>query len=58
MKQDKAELRKQKVTVTSVAVVTTKPLLSMYNCTVDNDVGTSDFLLVLRILHMCRHVHV
>ena len=22
-----------------------------------DDVGTSDFLLVLGILHMCRHVH-
>ena len=55
VKQDKAELWKQKVTVTSVAVVTTKFLFGMCNCTVGEDVGTGDFPLVLGILHACRH---
>ena len=40
--QDKAELRKQKVTVTSVAVVTTKFLFGICDCTVDSDVGKGD----------------
>ena len=58
MKQNKAELWKQKVTVTSVAVTTTKFLLGMCNCTINSDVDTGDFSLVLRILHVCGHVHV
>ena len=43
---------KAKVTVTSVAVATTKFLLGMYTCTVDSDVGTGVFSLVLEILHV------
>ena len=45
MKQDKAELLKQKVIVTSVAVATTKFLFGMCDGVVDSDVGTSDFSL-------------
>ena len=56
VKQYKAELSKQKVAVTSVAVATTKFLLGMCDCTVDNDVGTGDFSLVLEILHVRSHV--
>ena len=56
VKQDKAELWKQKVTVPSVVVVTTKLLFAMCNCTVGDDVGTGDFPLVLGILHACGHV--
>ena len=54
--QDKAEIRKQ-VTVTSVAVATTKFLFNMCGCTVAGDVGTGDFYLVLDILHVCGHTH-
>ena len=50
MKQDKVELRRQKVTATSVEVATTKFLLGMRNCTVDSDIGTG-------ILHVCGYVH-
>jgi len=57
VKQDKAEIQKQKVTVTSVAVVTMKFLFGTCNCTVDSDIGTSDFSLVLGILHMCVDMH-
>ena len=46
------------MTVTSVALVTTKSLFGMCDCTVDSDVGTGDFLLVLGILHVCGHAHV
>ena len=45
------------MTVTCVAVVTAKFLFGMCNCTVDSDVGTGDFLLMLGIFHMCGHVH-
>ena len=51
-KQDKPELRNQKVTVNTLAVVTTKFLFGMYDCMVDNDVGTGDFPLELGILHV------
>ena len=47
------ELRKQKVTVTSVAVATTKVLFDILNCIVDSYVGTGDFSLVLGIVHGC-----
>ena len=40
------------MTVTSVALMTTKFLLRICDCTVDSDVGTGDFLLMLRILHV------
>ena len=46
------------MTVTSVAVATKKFLLGMCECTVDSDVGTCDFSLVLQILHVCGYVHV
>ena len=52
-KQDRAELWKQMVTVTGVAVATTKFLFSMCDYTIDSDVGTGDFSLVLGISHMC-----
>ena len=44
--------------MTGVAVATTKFLFGMCDCTVDIDVGTGDFSLVLGILHVCAHVHV
>ena len=46
------------MTVSSVAVATTKFLFGMRDCMVDSDVGTDNFLLVLGILHICGHVHV
>ena len=46
------------MTVVSVAVEATKFLCSMCDCTVDSDVGTGDFSLVPRILHVCGHAHV
>ena len=58
IKQDKTELLKQKVTVTSVAVATTKFLLGMCDCTTDSDAGTGHFSLALAILHMCGHAYV
>ena len=58
VKQDKAELWKQKVTVTCVAVATTKLLLGLCNCTVDRNIGTGDLKLVLGILQVCGYVHV
>ena len=58
MKQDHAELLKQKVDVTSGAVATAKLLFGMYDCTVDIDFSTGDFSLVLRILHLCGYSHV
>ena len=44
---------KQKVTVNSAALATMKSQFGMCNCTVDNDVGMGDFLLVLEIWHVC-----
>ena len=46
------------VTVVSVAVETAKFLFGISDCTVNNDVGTGDFSLVLGILHACGHAHV
>ena len=43
--------------INSVAATIANFLLGMCNCTVDSDVGMGDFLLMLGILHMCRHVH-
>ena len=57
-KKDKTELWKHKMTVTSVAVATTQFLFCMCNCTVDSEVGTGDFSLVLEILHVCGHAQV
>ena len=48
-KQDKIELRKPKVTVTSVAVAKTNCLFGMCDYTVNSDIGTCDFSLVLGI---------
>ena len=45
------------MTVTSVAIVTTKSLFGMCDCTVDIDVGTGDFSLVLGIFHVRGHEH-
>ena len=42
----------QKVTITNAAVATAKFLFGMCDCTVDIDVGTGDFSLVLGILHV------
>ena len=58
IKLDKADVRKQKVTVTSVAAVTTKLLFGICDCTVDSDVGKGEFSLVLGILHVCGLAHV
>ena len=57
IKQDKAESRKQKMTVTGVEVAITKFLFGTCDCTLDSDVGTGDFSLVFGILHLCGHVH-
>ena len=46
------------MTVTSVAVATKKFLFGMCDCTVHSDVGTNDFSLVLRTLHVYGHAHV
>ena len=56
--QGKAELRKQKVTVVSVAVEAIKFLFGMCDCMVDSDVGTDDFSLVPGSLHVCGHARV
>ena len=56
--QDKAELWKHKVTVTSVAVATTKFPFVMCDCTVDSNPDTGGFSLVLGFLRMCGHAHV
>ena len=49
---------KAKVTITSVAVATTKFLFGMYDCTFDNNADTVHLSLVLLILHGCGHAHV
>ena len=46
------------MTVTSVAVATTKSLFDMCNCTVNSNIGTGDFSLVLGSLHVCGHSYV
>ena len=48
----------QEMTVTNVAVVTTKFLFGMCDCTIHSDVGTGDFSLMLEILHVSGHAHV
>ena len=53
IKQDKAELREPKVTVTSVAVTTTKFLFSIYDCMVNTAFGTGDFSLVRSHVSPC-----
>ena len=47
-----------KMTVTSVVVARAKLLFCMCDCTVDTDVGTGEFSLVLGTLHVCGHAHV
>ena len=46
------------MTVTCVAVPTTKFPFGMYESTVDSDVGRGDFSLEPGILYMCKHAHV
>ena len=58
IKQDKAELRKQKLTVTSGTVVRTNVTFGMCDCTVVSYVGMGNFSLILGILHICGHTHV
>ena len=58
IKQDIAELWKQKVIITSAAVATMKFQFGMCDRTVNSDVGTGDLLLVRGILHVCGHAHV
>ena len=53
--QDKAEFRKQKVTVTNVAVATMNFLFGMCFGTFESDIGTWDFSLMLGILPLCGH---
>jgi len=48
----------EKVTVTSVAVVTKQFLFGMCDCIVDIDVGKNNFSFVLGIWHICGHGHV
>ena len=57
-KEGKAEWRKQKVTVTCLAVAIKKSLFGMCDCTIDSDVGTGNFSLVVGILQVCGHAHV
>ena len=42
----------------SSVVPTTKFLFAACDCTVDGDVGTGEFSLALRILHLCGYTHV
>ena len=49
---------KVKVRVKIVVVTTTKFLFCLCDCTVDSDVSTGDFSLLLGILHVCEHAHV
>ena len=51
-------MKAKKVIVTSVAVVTMKFLFGMCDCSVDSDIGTSNYSSVLEILHMCGYAHV
>ena len=44
---------KANMTVTSVAAATPKYLFVMCDCTVDSDVATGEFSLLLGTLHMC-----
>ena len=46
------------MTVTSVAVASTKLLFGMCDCTVDSSVGKGYFSLMLRILHVYGQVNV
>ena len=46
------------MTVTSIAVATTKSLFGMCDCTVDSDVGTGAVSLVLGISYVCGHADV
>ena len=46
------------MTVSSVAVATKKSLFGMCDYTVDCDVDTGDFSLVLVIVYVCGHAHV
>ena len=56
IKQDNVAFWKQKVTVTSVPVATTKSLFGMRDGTFDRVVW-GDFSLVLPILHVCARTH-
>ena len=58
IKQEKAEVCKKNVTVTSATVATTKFLFGICKCTGDSDVDNGDFSSVLWILHACGHEHV
>ena len=44
---------KERATVTSIVVATTKSLLGMCDCTVNSNAGMGDFSLVLGSLHVC-----
>ena len=56
IKQDKAELWKTKVTVTSVAAATINFPFGKCDCTVESNVSTGD--LSLGILQVYGHAHV
>ena len=43
------------MTVTGASVVTKKFLFGTCDSTIHCDVGTGNFLLVLRIVHVCGH---
>ena len=45
------------MTVTGAVVVTAELLFGMCNCTVESDVGSCDFSLVLGIPHVCVDAH-
>ena len=46
------------MSVTTVAIATTRFLLGMSYYTVDTDVGKGDFSFVLGILHVCGRVSI
>ena len=58
IQEDKVELLKQNTTVTSVAVVTTKFISIMCDCTVDSHDGKGNYSLVLGISRVSIHAHV
>ena len=58
IKLEDAELWKQKVTVTIIAVGTMKFLFGMNDCTVDSDVGMGYFSIMLGIWQLFWYMYV
>ena len=53
IKQDRVGLRKEKVTVTIIAVATVRLLFGICDWTLDGDVGQGGFLTRAGDLHLC-----